>query len=187
MLFILYTITHKAFPVNHVISRTFYIRNNPLQSAYMQTPQTQTPSISTFPFRNIIPQTKIFITPLERTYSSDTLPYDSDNEYEYYRRDKRRNDGHLNYSSFGDEPKDKTDNDSQDDYNDYKGGKDRENEDSHRNMLSRARDAVAEFFSGFSIMKMLIFVLIAFLAVAIGYQIRKSEERANYVRLPAAQ
>lgn len=41
-------------------------------------------------------------------------------------------------------------------------------------------------FNQISIVKVLIFLLVIFISVAIGYQVRKSEEQSNYVRLPAA-
>ncbi|KAM0675438.1 hypothetical protein GVAV_001265 [Gurleya vavrai] len=70
-------------------------------------------------------------------------------------------------------------------YRDYEESS--EGEDSKPGMFKRMKDSLKDIFGGFSLMKVIIFVILMFLALAVGYQIRKGEEQSNYVRLPATQ
>lgn len=51
---------------------------------------------------------------------------------------------------------------------------------------NRIGEYTKDYTSGVSVLKVAIIIIVFFVAIAIGYQIRKSEEQSNYVRLPAA-
>lgn len=55
-----------------------------------------------------------------------------------------------------------------------------------RGFWNRAGDSMRDMFNGVSILKITIVITVLFMAIAVGYQIRKSEEQSNYVRLPTA-
>ncbi|KAM0687366.1 hypothetical protein COBT_001397 [Conglomerata obtusa] len=90
-------------------------------------------------------------------------------------------DNRFDYSKTNDENRGENK-----EYRDYSVDKD-EPLHKKKNLWKKATDTVKELFDGFSFIKVTTLVVLAFVAVGIGYQIRKKEEHSNYVRLPATQ
>lgn len=58
--------------------------------------------------------------------------------------------------------------------------------DKEKGIWNRITDSMRNIMSGLSLFKITIIIIMFFIAVALGYHVRKSEEQSNYVRLPAS-